>query len=191
MKVEKSNFYIREIIRCLLDGKIHSTREIAEVINLSEKATRNKLEQVEYYLKELELGSIEKKPRVGVWLETGEEQKKQLQEWIVSNQTIVVKEVKDRQDEILRILFKLLPRESVTTQKLAQELYLSNPTVLKVIKECQAFLEKYNIRIVNERSHGFYLSYHENDYRRALKDFICSKKSIEEIRNNIQLFMRF
>lgn len=60
MKVEKSNFYIREIIRCLLDGKIHSTREIAEVINLSEKATRNKLEQVEYYLKELELGSIEK-----------------------------------------------------------------------------------------------------------------------------------
>ncbi len=42
--------------------------------------------------------------------------------------------------------------------------------------------------IVNERSHGFYLSYHENDYRRALKDFICSKKSIEEIRNNIQLF---
>ena len=186
--MEKSNFYIREIIRCLLDGKIHSTREIAEVINLSEKATRNKLEQVEYYLKELELGSIEKKPRVGVWLETGEEQKKQLQEWIVSNQTIVVKEVKDRQDEILRILFKLLPRESVTTQKLAQELYLSNPTVLKVIKECQAFLEKYNIRIVNERSHGFYLSYHENDYRRALKDFICSKKSIEEIRNNIQLF---
>mgnify|MGYP000508990299 FL=1 len=73
------------------------------------------------------MGSIEKKPRVGVWLETGEEQKKQLQEWIVSNQTIVVKEVKDRQDEILRILFKLLPRESVTTQKLAQELYLSNP----------------------------------------------------------------
>ena len=51
MKVEKSNFYIREIIRCLLDGKIHSTKEIAEEINLSEKATRNKLEQVEYYLK--------------------------------------------------------------------------------------------------------------------------------------------
>lgn len=30
-----------------------------------------------------------------------------------------------------------MPRESITTQKLSSKLYLSGPTVLKTIKDCQ------------------------------------------------------
>ena len=43
MKHEKSSFYIKEILKVLLDGEIYSTQEIAKNINLSEKATRNKI----------------------------------------------------------------------------------------------------------------------------------------------------
>ena len=42
------------------------------MIALSEKATRNKLEHLQNYLQENQLGSIEKKPRVGIWLNMDE-----------------------------------------------------------------------------------------------------------------------
>ena len=53
MKVEKSNFYIREILRHLLEGEVQSTNDIAKWINLSEKATRNKISAVDFFLKVL------------------------------------------------------------------------------------------------------------------------------------------
>lgn len=188
MKTEKSNFYIREILKCLLEEGIRSTNDIAQCINLSEKATRNKISAVDFYLKEEKLGSIERKPRVGVWLNATDEQKEKIASLIVSNEYSIAADGKDREDEILRIFFKLMPRESITTQKLSSTLYLSSPTVLKTIKDCQKWLDKYNIRIVNERTHGFYLSYQENEYRMALKDYICSEKSIEKIREKIRYF---
>lgn len=75
LKVEKSNFYIREILRHLLEGEVQSTNDIAKWINLSEKATRNKISAVDFFLKEEGLGSIERKSRIGVWLNATNEQK--------------------------------------------------------------------------------------------------------------------
>lgn len=188
MKAEKSNFYIREILRQLLRGEVHSTSDIASWINLSEKATRNKISLVDYYLREENLGSIERKPRVGVWLNATDQQKEMISNLVLSKEKPVVSDNKDREDEILRIFFKLMPRESITTQKMAMQLYLSNPTVLKIIKDCQKRLDKYHIRIINERTHGFYLEYQENEYRMALKDYICSGTSVDKIRKKINYF---
>lgn len=39
----------------------------------------------------------------------------------------------------------------MTTQKLAEKLFLSVPTMLKVLKECEEWLEVYHISLVNER----------------------------------------
>ncbi len=39
----------------------------------------------------------------------------------------------------------------MTTQKLAEKLFLSVPTMLKVLKECEEWLEVYHISLVNEK----------------------------------------
>ena len=90
--------------------------------------------------------------------------------------------------ETLKIFFHLWPWQKITTQKLADQLYLSVPTVLKVLKECENWLDKYNMKLVNERGKGYCLKGEESSYRIALKNLIMEKKSVEEIKKNLDYF---
>ena len=95
---------------------------------------------------------------------------------------------KERTREALRLLFHMMPRETITTQRMADEFYLSTPTMLKVIKDCEEWLKPYHIRIVNERNRGYSLSYDESNYRIAIKDFIMCDNNMEETKKNTQYF---
>ncbi len=189
MKSVKENYYQKEILRCLIDGDVLSTRQIAESVGLSEKSVRNKIENINYMLKEQDMGLIDKKPRVGIWLESTPMQKEKLQSFLMIKDTVSIKDdEKDRVQEVLRILFKLRPWQTVTTQNLADELYLSTPTVLKVLKEAEIYLQQYDIQLVNKRSVGYHIEYNENMYRIALKDLILSDFSIEHIREELDYY---
>lgn len=189
MKDVKSNYYVRQVLQILLDGTIVPTGKIAEEIGLSEKATRNKLTNMEDYLHEHNLGEICKKPRVGIWLEANEEQRLRITQMLDSSEEIsVTYDTSERKFQILKKLFRMLPSETMTTQQLANELYVSTPTILKVMKECEEWLEGYNITIHNERNRGMRLQYSENDYRVALKDLIIGNGNLDEIKKNMFYF---
>lgn len=189
MKSIKENYYVKAILKTLLQKNIVATSEIATVISLSEKATRNKIEHIQQYLIENDLGRIEKKPRVGIWLQASEVQKDKITKIVENTNNVSIgNDSKERLKETLRLLFKMLPRETITTQRLADELYLSTPTMLKVIKDCEVWLAPYHIAIVNERSRGYSLRYDETNYRIALKDYVTMDGDIEETRRNTQYF---
>ena len=189
MKSEKENYYIKEILKILVQGDIVATGKIASMIALSEKATRNKLEHLQNYLQENQLGSIEKKPRVGIWLNMNEEQKEKMLRLLDGAEHFSVGyDATQRVRETLQIFFRMMPRETITTQKLAEELYLSPPTVLKVIKDCEKWLRPYGIEINNERSRGCSLKYDETSYRIALKDYIMLDHDLDETRRQTQEF---
>lgn len=189
MKSVKENYYVKTILKILLQNDIIATNEITKIISLSEKATRNKIEHIQAYLLENDLGSIEKKPRVGIWLQSNDIQRTKLLKMIdTSDYVSIGNDHKERIKDTLRILFHMLPRESISTQKLADELYLSTPTMLKVIKDCKEWLKPYHMDICNERSRGYALVYDETNYRIALKDFIMNDKDIEETKKNTQYF---
>lgn len=172
-----------------MDGKIVSTQCIAESVGLSEKSIRNKLSNINDYLQENQLGIINKKPRVGIWLEMNQQQKEKLQSYLMNNTSVSVSyDEKERVIETLKILFKLRPWETISTQKLSDLLYLSAPTVLKVIKECETWLIPYKIKLINERNKGFRLQCRENEYRVALKNIIMKDQHIEVIKKNIEYF---
>ena len=189
MKVLKDNYYVREILNVLLNNEIISTKFLAEKLNISEKTARNKVDQVNLFLVESNLGKIEKKPRVGIYLVSNEEQKRKLSTICKCVETIHVgTDGEERQDEILKILFGLYPRESVTTQQLANKLFLSSPTVLKNLKVCEEWLSKFNVKISNERNRGFYLSGEESNYRIAFKNFVINDRKSDEIKKLISEF---
>ena len=73
----------------------------------------------------------------------------------------------------------------MTTQKTQLRLFLSVPTMLKVLKECEEWLEVYHISLVNERGKGYRLKSEENEYRVALKNLIMMKKPGEETQKRI------
>lgn len=189
MKSAKESYYNKEILNCLMEGKIVSTQSIAEQVGLSEKSIRNKIANINDYLLENQLGCINKKPRVGVWLEMSEAQKDKLESFLMNGSAMSVSyDDEERKFEILKILFHLRPWETITTQKLSDTLYLSAPTILKVMKECEDWLAPYHIAIVNERNKGFRLQGRENEYRIALKNLIMLDGNVEKIKKNLEYF---
>lgn len=172
-----------------MDGEPVSTSQISKMIGLSEKSIRNKIYDINVYLKENDLGIINKKPRIGIWLESQDEQKQRLQSLLMDSSKISIRyDENERVKEMLKIFFRLGIWETVTTQKLSEELYLSAPTILKVIKECELFLKPYHIKIVNERTRGYRLEYKENEYRVAFKDLIMDDFDLDKIKENIEFF---
>ena len=75
MKRSKDKFYMKQIFDCISDGEIIATGKIAKEIGLSEKSVRNRLNELSDFLLENNLGEIQRKPRVGIWLEANENQK--------------------------------------------------------------------------------------------------------------------
>ena len=69
MKEAKKQYYNTEILNCLIDGDIVSTQQIADAVGMSEKSIRNKIFDINEYLQENDMGIIQKKPRVGMWLD--------------------------------------------------------------------------------------------------------------------------
>ena len=174
MKKDQSEYYVKKIIEYLLDGKVVATKDIADCLNLSLKAARNKIELTEDFLAEKNLGMIEKKPRVGIWLNVYEDKKDEVANFIKGNNLTVANDTKDRVIFVLKAFFKLFPQEAISIRSLSEQLYLSTPTVHKIIKSAQEWLDEFSIRIVNVSGRGYLLAYEENAYRLALKEFICS-----------------
>ena len=158
MKRSKDKFYMKQIFDCISDGEIIATGKIAKEIGLSEKSVRNRLNELSDFLLENKLGEIQRKPRVGIWLEANENQKEEIQK-ILSDENLQVGnyDPRDRVNETLKVFFNLRPWQTMTTQKLAEKLFLSVPTMLKVLKECEEWLEVYHISLVNERGKGYRL----------------------------------
>lgn len=69
---------------------------------MSEKSIRNKIFDINEYLQENDMGIIQKKPRVGMWLECTEEQKQKLQSVLMNRNTVVVKD--DDNDRVMELL---------------------------------------------------------------------------------------
>lgn len=161
---------MKQIFDCISDGEIIATGKIAKEIGLSEKSVRNRLNELSDFLLENNLGEIQRKPRVGIWLEASENQKEEIQR-VLSDEDLQVGnyDPRDRVNETLKIFFYMRPWQTMTTQKLAEKLFLSVPTMLKVLKECEEWLAVYHISFVNERGKGYRLKSEENEYRVALK----------------------
>lgn len=190
MKRSKDKYYMKQIFDCIMDGEIVATKVIAQRIGLSEKSVRNKLDEMNDFLLQNHFGKVERKPRVGIWLEASSQQKDQIQNALNTEEGIQTGsyDSRERKMETLKIFFNLRPWQTLTTQKLSEKLFLSVPTMLKVLKECEEWLSVYHITLVNERGKGYCLKSEENEYRVALKNLIMERGSIKEIEKNIDYF---
>ncbi|WP_317313584.1 PRD domain-containing protein [Absicoccus porci] len=182
MNNEQLKNVIRKIIQILMAEDIVSTRQLADRLSISIKSMRNKIEQTNDFLINNGFGHIEKKPRVGIWLVVNASMQNDLVRFVNGqSEGVLANEGQDRKAYVLGTLLKLLPNEAVTTQQMADALYISLPTVLKVIKEVQEWLDVYDIRIVNERNRGYSLAYQEHAYRMAVKSYICDVAQPESV----------
>ena len=74
--------------------------------------------------------------------------------------------------QLIGKLLKLKPGEITTLQYMADSLYLSAPTVGRLLREVSYWFEERGLRIVSMRSKGICLMGNEYSFRMAIRDYM-------------------
>ena len=191
MQKKKNFYYTQAILKVLMDYDVVTIDQIAKEVGLSEKAVRIKIDSINDYLIENNLGSIEKKRRVGIWLNATDEAKIFIEQKIINGED-VSEHLKNNQTRMYTVLKRILKdskNNRLTVNQLADSMYLSVPTTLKVVNECRDWLRLFDIELKVIRNKGFELKCNESQYRIAIKHFILHFNHQEEIDDTINYFM--
>ena len=173
MRAEKKAAENKRIMRSLLNGEHLTVLQIAERVGLSEKTVRTKLDQLNDWLTERDLGRIMRKQGKGIWLAADESQKKSLKEWLLAESDCQPSNLEDsRGRQLIGKLLKLKPGETTTLRQLADSLYLSPPTVGGLLKEASGWFEERGLSVVSMRSKGVALAGEEYQFRVAIRDYM-------------------
>ncbi|MBR5289655.1 MAG: PTS sugar transporter subunit IIA [Erysipelotrichaceae bacterium] len=185
MKDKKSQYYVQAILKILLSSDMVTTVQLGEEVGLSEKTVRTKVEAINDYLRANQLGEICKKRRIGIWLNATDEQKIEIRKRIFNNQKIEhLQSDHSRMYTALRHILKISKHNRLTTNQLADIMYLSVPTAFKVLSDCKDWLKLFNVDLNVVRNKGFELICTESQYRIAVKHFILRfthQESLDEI----------
>ncbi len=173
MKEDKNALYFNKILNCLLGGETYTILQIAANVGLSEKTVRTKIDQMNRWLTENNMGRIEKKQGTGIWLEMDGRQWESLQNHLALGRDLdSAVQPDDRRKQIIGKLLKLKPGQTTTLQQLAESLYLSAPTVGGLLREVSPWFEERSLKITSIRSKGVCLVGDEYNFRIAIKDYI-------------------
>lgn len=185
----KTTIYSNLILKYFLTHEMVTNKQLADEIGLSEKTIRTKIDSINYMLKENNLGTIEKKPRIGMWLECNTSQRAKIQKLISADENELVQSDKSRMVLALREILNVNSKKRLTSKDLADTLYLSVPTMLKVISDCKDWLNMFDIKLNVIRNKGIELEYSETSYRLALKNYITKLDEAHSIYEGITYFM--
>ena len=191
MNDKKSIYYIQAIFKVIFNTDNTLTiNQISQQIGLSEKTVRLKIDNINVFLSENNLGEIVKKRRTGVWLNCTNEQKMEINRCVLNNELMEhLQNDNSRMYIALKYILTYSKHNKVTTSKLAQEMYLSIPTTLKIITDCKEWLKLFNINLKVVRNKGFELDCDESQYRIALKHFVLKLVSDDPIDTRLNYFM--
>ena len=173
MKQDKNSLYNTRILTCLLNEKTCTTAEIADAVGLSEKTVRVRLSELNDWMEQRGLGKVQKRQGAGVWLECSEEERQRLERYLDRGTDLVLQVQLDGSNkQLIGKLLKLKPGEITTLQQLAESLYLSAPTVGRLLKEVSGWFSERNLKIVSMRSKGIRLEGNEYSFRTAIRDYM-------------------
>lgn len=189
-KNKKSLYYTQMILQILIDSSdIVATETLAKDVGLSEKTIRTKIDSINDILSENDLGIICKKRRVGIWLEATDKQKVKIQKLLIHKNTLDhLHSEQSRMITALKYILSYSKNNRLTTNKLAEKMYLSVPTTLKIINDCKDWLNLFDIELNIVRNKGFELKCNESQYRIALKHFLLKLPSEESLYERIKYF---
>lgn len=190
MNDKKSMYYIQMILKILIETtNMVTTEYLAEEVGLSEKTIRTKIEGINIILAESKLGIIQKKRRIGIWLDATEEQKLQIQRLFINRNSL--EHLQNDQSRMITALKHILSsskNNQLTINKLSERMFLSIPTTTKIVNDCKDWLNLFDIKVKTVRNKGFDLKCNESQYRIALKHFLLKLKSDESIDDRLKYF---
>lgn len=155
------------LIQILLKAeKPLTTQELAEQLNVSSRTIRSDLEKIESEILVHSM-KLEKKPRVGIWIEGTQDEKDALFLDVKGEHDLVESYSKEYRRGCILVQI-LLSKNKIYPYKLQNNLYVSKSTIEKDLQEISKWLEKYDLSLMKKPSIGFYVSGDEENIRNAV-----------------------
>ena len=155
------------LIQILLKAeKPLTTQELAEQLNVSSRTIRSDLEKIESEILVHSM-KLEKKPRVGIWIEGTQDEKDALFLDVKGEHDLVESYSKEYRRGCILVQI-LLSKNKIYPYKLQNNLYVSKSTIEKDLQEISKWLEKYDLSLMKKPSIGLYVSGDEENIRNAV-----------------------
>ncbi|MFR3728459.1 BglG family transcription antiterminator [Lacrimispora sp.] len=161
--------YLKKILKALLDNENIPVSKLADLLGVSVKTARTRVEQADQWLRQMELGHIEKRPGLGIRLCTA--RRTELLAMGYSESKEVAEDI-PRNNQVIGMLLKYALDKPVTLQQLAERLYMSAPTVSVLVRSVEGWFHKYNLKIVTVRSKGIMIQGDEKSCRQAMVNYM-------------------
>ena len=173
------------IVRLLCGSEeLHMTAgEIAERLEVSAKTVSRELPKVEKFLSEYGL-TLEKRAGSGLWLEGGSKGFAALQEFLAASP-----QEEEYTPEMRRsiIMSCLLPSEEpIKLFSLAARLKVTDSTISNDLDKLEPWFAEHALRLVRKPGLGVYIEGEEQDFRRAVIQYIYENMGEQELLDLLQ-----
>lgn len=162
-----------QIIGLVLNHGSATASMIAENVGVSEKTIRKRIAYANEILRDNDAGMLVARPKMGIVLRGNQDQRGKAFDLIYIKKDDFPEHDHERMLETLRIVLRSVHRDTITINQIAEQLYMSPPTVAREIKECKKWLGAFNIELESVRNKGLRIECSELDYRQAMKEYIC------------------
>ncbi len=146
--------------------------KIAEILNLSERSVRYKINEIN---EELGIKKIEIKKREFFSSLTDEDMDKLIENIEGAN---YIYNQKEREELI--ILYTLMKKDNFLLKEIAEKLGTSKSTIRNDLKNLKKILLEYNIRLLQDDKLKYYFSYSEEDYRYFIAIYLYKYVSFDK-----------
>jgi transcriptional antiterminator/mannitol/fructose-specific phosphotransferase system IIA component (Ntr-type) len=176
----------KEILKLLINsnGPITS-KDVAQRLRVSSRTIRDDLKKLQKFLDAFDI-KIVMKPRTGIYLDGTVEEKAALLDQI-SHSDSYYHEPYSPQEREKYIIFRLLQSDkNLTTQQLADELFVSKVTIYKDLDNVGKWLARHDLKLVRKPNYGIKIVGSEENFRKAFSDFLVNKLEKHRSKEQVQ-----
>lgn len=175
----------REILKILIDNDAPVTTDhIANIMRVSTRTIRSDLQIIEEILDDFDIKLI-RKPRVGIYLDAQTDKKIMLLEKLphIGEYNAEPFDTQEREKYIISRLLK--SNKTLTTQELADDLFVSRMTISNDLDNIEKWLNKHKLSLIRKPNYGIKITGNEENLRNAYAAFIASYSKKSKFKNGV------
>lgn len=174
----------KQILKILLtEEEAIPVKSLAEKIGVSKRTTQRELEYISSYLKGYEIKYFSK-TGVGIWLEGTQEEKKRFLSFLCQDESL---DVPGKEERRKRLILEILKEKGL--KKLfyySSQFGVSEATASTDLEAIGEWLSGFGLDIKRKPGSGVYVEGTEENYRRAIREFIYSNLDTRLLRESYE-----
>lgn len=172
-----------KILKMLLEHKEPVTiNDISRELKVSSRTVRYDIEVLNDFLSQYKNVKIEKKTRVGIWLECSDNMLETIKKFShVNKDYLMPLSAAERKYHIIKELIQA--QDTIKMQNLAKDLYVSRITVHNDLKEVEKWLSRFGLKLIRKQNYGLEISGEEKNWRKAESALLTIFRENKELKS--------